>query len=84
MLLSKTVFSVMKSMSLNVLSVKMDFTSTLLSNVLHVQLIVLDVPQIELAQLVNLDGLFLMLFLVVNASSVRVPVLLVLNNLGNV
>ena len=40
--------------------------------------------QIELAQLANLDGLFHMLLQMENASNVKVLVLLVLNNLGNV
>ena len=77
-------FSAVKSVPLNVLSVKMDSTSTLLSNVLLVQLTVKNVSQTELAQLATLDGLFLTLFQMENASSVKVLVLLALNNLGSV
>ena len=77
-------FSAVKSVPLNVLSVKMDSMSTLLSNVLLVQSIAQNVSQRELAQLATLDGLFLTFFQMENASSAKVLVLLVLNNLGSV
>ena len=81
---SPIVFSVVKSVHLNVLFVKMDSMLILLSNVLLVQLTARNASQIELAQLANLDGLFLMLLQMENVSNVKVLVLLALNNLGNV